>query len=218
MKINSFINKKKDNTREMNILLENVCIVYTHLDKPDSEGEYADNKYSVTCLLPKSDEQTKKLMSLLKDISIENNNKEIKSKSKYYPIKDKDLEEIQEKIDAEQDDVKRESYMKYLLYAKENFFFKIGSLYEVNVIDLKGNKVEELEKVAFNGQRCNIQFKLTQPKGKNYFSRFLSGVQMHEVVRLESHSMFDIQEDDYTNDSNQIDDSSILENDDELPF
>lgn len=216
MKINSFINKKKDNTREINILLENVCIVYTHLDKPDSEGEYADNKYSVTCLLPKSDEQTKKLIEIFKQMSVENNKKEIKPKTKYYPLKNKDLEDIQEKIDNEEDDTKRENLMKYLMYAKENYFFKIGSLYEVNIIDLKGNKVEELEKVIFNGQKCNIQFKLTQPKGKNYFSRFLSGVQLKEVKKLESRSMFDIQSD--TNDSNQIDDSSILENDDELPF
>jgi Protein of unknown function (DUF2815) len=204
MKIKKWNNK--NNEVEANVLLEKVKIVYTHIDKPDSEGEFADNKYGCQILIPFESNDSKQLKELFNEMST-NNNKLISVKSKYYPLKKKNIEEIKEKLENEQDENKKKGYEKYLDYTSNNYFMKAASLYEIPVIDLSGNTIDNLDTVIFNEQIVNIQIKFKQPKDKPYFQKFLSGIQLIEVKRKEKGLMFDV-----------VATENQEENDDELPF
>jgi hypothetical protein len=211
MKVKIYENSKKNNDMEAHVLLEDVQIVYCNIAKPDEGREFSDGKYNCTVLLPKKGEQTKQLMALLDRMSLKNNNFKIKPGTQYYPLKSKDLEDIKRKLDAETDEKKKAGYAEYLKIATDNYLMKLSSNYEIRVVDLKGNDVDNLETVKFHMEFVNIQFKITQPKDKSYFSRFLQGVQLKEVVRFEATDLFSYEED-------QNGDIGIEEKDDELPF
>jgi hypothetical protein len=198
---------------EANVLLEDVQIVYCNIAKRDEGKVFSDGKYNCTVLLPKKGEQTKQLMTLLDRLALNNNNFKIQPGTQYYPLKSKDLNDIKRKLDAEIDEKKKKGYEEYLKIATDNYLMKLSSNYEIRVLTgLKGKDVDDLETVKFHGEFVNVQFKVTQPKDKSYFSRFLQGVQLKEVKRFEATDLFDYEENENVNVNTGI------ENDDELPF
>lgn len=212
MKTKIYENKKAKNAMEAHILLEDVKIVYCNIDKPDEGREFSDGKYGCTVLLPKTGIQTKEFIKLLDRMALNNNNKKIAPKTQYYPLKSKNLNDIKAKMEAETDEKKKEGYKEYLEICKDNYLMKVGSTFEIRVVDMQGNEVDNLANVKFHGETVNIQFKLCQPKEKNYFSRFLQGIQLKEVIRFEATDMFS-----YVTSGNAETEGNINE-DDELPF
>lgn len=213
MKAKIYENKKAKNAMEAHVLLEDVKIVYCNIDKPDEGREFSDGKYGCTVLLPKTGVQTKEFIQLLDRLAITNNGKKIAPKTQYYPLKSKSLDDIKAKLEAETDDKKKEGYKEYLEIATENYLMKVGSTFEIRVVDLQGNEVDNLANVKFHGEEVNIQFKLTQPKEKAYFSRFLQGIQLKEVTRFEITDMFS-----YVSSGNTEGDIGDIGESDELPF
>ena len=200
MKTKSYISKK-NGEREYNILLENVKVVWCHIARPDTKGIYADNKYKVTALLSKNDKQTKEFIDLFKLISLENNNKEITGQK--YPIKDRSNEKSKiENLIKNETDENKKKFLKDVCLPDviDNFFIQFSSKFEIPIIDSKGKEVEDLETVIFNHKFVNLQFKLCQPKGKDYFSRYLQGIQLKEIERFEKGLMFDTDENEETDD------------------
>ena len=214
MKTRIYENSKRNNDMEAHVLLEDVQIVYCNIAKPDEGREFSDGKYNCTALLPKKGEQTKQLMALLDRMALNNNGKKIVPGTQYYPLKSKDLEDIKRKLDAETDEKKKKGYEEYLRISTDNYLMKLSSNYEIRVVDLKGNDVTDLETVKFHMESVNVQFKITQPKEKSYFSRFLQGVQLKEVVRFEATDLFSYE----TSEDQNGDIGKIMEEDDELPF
>ena len=214
MKTRIYENSKRNNDMEAHVLLEDVQIVYCNIAKPDEGREFSDGKYNCTALLPKKGEQTNQLIALFDRMALNNNNKKIAPGTQYYPLKSKDLEDIKRKLDAETDEKKKKGYEEYLQIATDNYLMKLSSNYEIRVVDLKGNDVTDLETVKFHMESVNVQFKITQPKEKSYFSRFLQGVQLKEVVRFEATDLFSYE----TSEDQNGDIGKIMEEDDELPF
>lgn len=214
MKTRIYENSKRNNDMEAHVLLEDVQIVYCNIAKPDEGREFSDGKYNCTALLPKKGEQTKQLIALFDRMALNNNNKKIAPGTQYYPLKSKDLEDIKRKLDAETDEKKKKGYEEYLQIATDNYLMKLSSNYEIRIVDLKGNDVIDLETVKFHMESVNVQFKITQPKEKSYFSRFLQGVQLKEVVRFEATDLFSYE----TSEDQNGDIGKIMEEDDELPF
>lgn len=206
MKTNKYENKKKDNELTYQILLENVRIMFCHISEKNTIGEYASNKYDLKVVLPKEDEQTKSLMKVFADLSKASNGKEIKFNNKFYPLKENSLDDLAEKVKEATEENKKKMYENLLELSKTNYFMNLSSDFEIKVVDKAGKDVEDLATVIFNNEIVNLQFKVIQPKGKQYFSRFPQGIQLLEVKRKNTSGlMFDL-------------DSDANEDSEELPF